>query len=66
MHSIKETHLNTVAIISNLEQLETTLLDQDLERGGAGIDRIFDQFLQSMYRCHNDLACCDLVHDIGI
>lgn len=55
-----------MAIICNLEQLQTSIFDQDLNGGGTRIDGILDQFLQGVHRGHNNFPGCDLVDDVWV
>jgi hypothetical protein len=55
-----------VAIVSNLQELQTTFFDKNFEVGRSSIDGILDEFLQGMDGSNNDLSCGDLVDDIWI
>lgn len=59
-------HLNTTAIICDLQQFQAALFDEYLERGRARIHSILDELLQGMHRGDNDLSCGNFVHDIGV
>src|SRR5690242_15392610 len=45
-----ESHVNATTIVGNLQQLQSSVLDKDLEGRGACVDSIFHQFLQSVHR----------------
>ena len=59
-------HLDAAAVVSTLQQLETTLLHDDFERCGTCIDGIFHQLLQSVHGCDDDFTSSNLVDDIGV
>ena len=54
-----------VAIIPDLDQFAATLLDIDLEFVGAGVQRIFHQFLNHGRRPLNNFTGGDLVNEVG-
>lgn len=39
------THINAMAIISDLEQLQATVFDKNLEGSSSRVDGIFDELL---------------------
>lgn len=59
-----ESHINAAAIVGNLQQLQTSVLDQNLEGRGSCVYSVFHQLLQGMDRGHNDFSGRDLVDDI--
>lgn len=59
-------YIDTAAAVGDLEQLQTTVLDQDVERGGPSVDGVFDEFLQRVHGCDNDLAGCNLVDHVWV
>ena len=60
----KKTYINAATIVSDLQELQAPILDQNLNRGRPSIHSIFDQLLESVHRCYNDLSCRDLIDDI--
>jgi hypothetical protein len=52
-----------VAIIRNLQELETTVFDCDAHLSTASIETIFDQFLDSGRRSLHDLTSSNPVYD---
>lgn len=66
MHRHACTYLDAAAIVGDLEEFEAAVLDQDFECSGASIDRVLNQFLQSIDRGNNDLSCGDLVDNVGV
>jgi hypothetical protein len=61
-----ETYIDTMTIVRNLKQLQTSLFDHYFKGCRAGINGIFNEFFESMHRRNNYLASSDLVDDIGI
>lgn len=61
-----ETYVDTAAVISNLQELQASLLDEHFHRGRSSVDSILDQFLERLDRGHNDFAGCNLVYDICV
>ena len=57
-------HLNSMAVIGDLEKLEPTILDEYLQCGGAGIDGILDEFFQRMDGSDDYFSGCDFVDDV--
>lgn len=53
-----------MTIVSDLEQLETTVLDQDFDSSGASVNRVLEQLLESVHRRHDDFSSSNLVDDI--
>lgn len=53
-----------MAIVGDLKQLQTTLLDKHFDGRGARVDGILKQLFQSVHGSNNDLASSDLVDDI--
>lgn len=41
-------YTNTVTIVLNLQQLQSTVLDRDLYRGRSSIERVFNEFFESI------------------
>ena len=56
-------YLDTMAIVLDLKQLETSALDDDSDGSRASIERVLDQLLQRGSRPMHNLACSDAVHD---
>ena len=55
-----------MSIVRDFEQLQTALFDDNLQRSGAGINSILDEFLKGMDRSDNDFSGSDLVHNIFV
>jgi hypothetical protein len=62
----KPTNLNTTSIVCYLQQLQPTLLGQDVQRGSTGIDGILNKFLERVDRSNYDFTSCDFVDNILI
>lgn len=60
------TNINSGTIISELQELQAAILDEDVELLGLGIDGVFDEFLESVDRGDDDFASCNLVDHEGI
>lgn len=60
------TYIYAMAIVGNLEQLKSSILDQDLEGCGTSVHSILNQFFQSMHGSDNDLPCGNLIHNIRV
>lgn len=60
------TYVDAVTVICDLEQLEASVFDQDLDRSGPCIYRVFNQLLQSMHRGDNNLPCRNFIDYIRI
>lgn len=60
------TDINPAAVVGDLQELQTALLDQYLEMGGASILGVLNELLQGVDRRNNNLPCCDLVDNIWI
>lgn len=59
-------YIYPVSVVSDLQQLQTTFFNNDLEKGGPRINGILYELFQSMHRCHNNLTSGNLIHNIGI
>lgn len=57
---------DATAVVRNLENLESTLLDKNLNRGRAGVYRILHKLFQCMDWRNDNLPCSNLVDDIGM
>jgi len=55
-----------MAVVSDLEKLQSTFFDENFKGGRASINRIFNELLESMDRCDNNLARSNLIHDVWI
>ena len=66
MQGTTETDIDAMAVVSDLKQLQAAILDDNLERGGASIDGIFNQFLQGIDRGDYDFTGSDFVNNILI
>lgn len=66
MSEIESTYVYSTAIVSDLEQFQTTIFCQNLESGGASINSVLDELLECVNRCDNDLAGGDLVDNICV
>ena len=53
-----------MAIIGDLEQFQTTVLDYYFQRSRTSVNGIFNQFFECMHWSDNDLSCGNLVDDI--
>lgn len=60
------TDIDTVAVVSDLKQLQPSVLDDDLERSRASIYCVFDQFLQRMNWGDYNFASSDLIDNVLI
>ena len=58
------THVDTMSIVCDLDQLETSVLEHNLDRGRACIHGILDQFLQCVYRSYDNFSSRDLVNHV--
>lgn len=59
-------YLNPTAIICDLEKLQPAIFNEDFQRRRAGIHSILDEFFESVHRGDDNLAGCNLIHDIWI
>ena len=50
-----------MTIVGYLEEFQSPLFYQDFDRGGPGIDRVLDQFLQCVHWRYDDFASGDLI-----
>ena len=50
-----------MTVVGDLEEFQSPLFYQDLDRGGPRIDRVLDKFLQRVHRRDDDFASGDLV-----
>lgn len=57
-------YVDARAIVGDLQQLQSPVLDGNLDRGGAGIDRVLNQLFERVDGCDNDLAGGDFVYDV--
>ena len=55
--------IHAAAVVRDADQRTTAVLDRDLDRRGAGVERILDQLLHGGRRPFHDLAGGDLVGD---
>lgn len=55
-----------MSIIRNLQQLQSPILDKNLDGCGTCIDSVFNKLFQCMHRGNNDFARGDLVDDIRV
>jgi len=53
-----------MAVVSDLEQLQTTILNKDFNGSRTSIGGILEQLFQSMHGRHDDFTRCNLVDDI--
>lgn len=53
-----------MAVIGDLEKLETPIFDEDFERGGASVNGVFHELFKGVDRCNDNFSCCNLVYDI--
>ena len=60
------THLDTTAIVCNLEQFQPTFLGKDIEGCSTGIDGILNELFERMYRSHNDFTGRNFVDYIWV
>ena len=51
----RPTHPNAAAIVLNLEKLEATILDRDVDGRGPGVQAVLNQLLESIGRPVDDL-----------
>lgn len=59
-------YLNPTAIICDLKELQPAIFNEDFQRRRAGIHSILDEFFESVHRGDDDLAGCNLIHDVWI
>ena len=52
---------HAAAVVGDLDQGLAGILDEEIDPGTAGIDRIFQQFLHCGSGTLNDFTCCNLV-----
>lgn len=57
-------YVDTMPVIRDLEKLQTAILDQDLQRRRARVDRILDELFQRMNWCNDDFSGGNLVHHV--
>jgi hypothetical protein len=55
-----------MAVVSDLEKLQSTFFDENLKGGRASVNGVFYELLESMNRCDNNLASSNLIHDVWI
>ena len=60
------TDIDAMSIVCDLQELQTSIFDNDLYECCASIHCIFNQFFQSMNRRNNDLAGGDFINNILI
>lgn len=59
-----QAHINPVAVVGNLKQLETAILDEYFQCSRSGIDGVLNEFFQGVDWSDYDLAGSDLVDNI--
>ena len=57
--------IHAAAVVAHAHQPATTFLEVDVHRGGAGVERVLQQFLHHRRRAFNDLAGRDLIGDFA-
>ena len=65
-HAGQHLRAHARAVIDHADQLAPALLDDDLDAGGARVQRILDQLLHGGSGSFHDLARCDAVDKNGI
>ena len=53
-----------MSIVCDLDELEPSVLDHNLDRRRACIHGIFDQFFQCVYRSYDNFSSRDLVNHV--
>jgi hypothetical protein len=66
MERRRSPYLNATAIVCDLQELETAILDEDLYRGGPSIDCVLNELFQGMYGSHNDFSGRNLVDHVEV
>ena len=59
-------HLNSAAIVGDLEKLQAAILGHHIQGSSARIDGVLNELLESMDRSHNDLTGSDFIDDIWV
>lgn len=59
-------HLNSAAIVGDLEELQASILGHHVQGSGARIDGILNELLESVNGSHNDLTGGNFVDDIWV
>jgi hypothetical protein len=62
----KNSYIYAMAIVRDLQQLETSVLDQDFDGRRTSVDGVFDQLLQRMHGSNDYLSRGDLIDHIRI
>ena len=50
------------AVVGDLDEIEPALFQANIDLAGSGVDRIFDQLLESACRAFDDLAGSDPIY----
>ncbi len=56
---------NSTAVVTHADQPRAATLDHDVDVGGAGVEAILHELLHHGRRALDDLACGDLVYELG-
>lgn len=55
-----------MAVVGNLDELEASVLDDDVDGGGSGVEAVLDELFHGGVRALDHLSGGDPVHDGGI
>jgi hypothetical protein len=55
---------HAAAVVADLDPLAATVLEEDVDDGGAGVDRVLDELLDDRGGALDDFARRDLIHEL--
>jgi len=57
-------HVNATTVVGDLQQLQASILDENLQGRGSCVDSILHQLLQRIHRGHDNFPCSNFVDNI--